>query len=141
MLARDIMHNDVVTVAGDTDVWGLARIFATHRVAGVPVVDRSGDLVGVVSQTDIIEHLREGICPPFGTQEFYADAEPDQRGPVHKPLTARDLMNREPIHADERSTVAELSRIMLTRRVHRIIITCGSKIRGIVTTMDLIKAL
>jgi CBS domain-containing protein len=55
MLAvRDIMQTDVVTVSTDTTARYLARLLADEEISGVPVIDASGALAGVVSSTDLV---------------------------------------------------------------------------------------
>lgn len=55
MLAvRDIMQTDVVTVTMAQSARELARLLADQEISGVPVLDASGELVGVVSSTDLV---------------------------------------------------------------------------------------
>ena len=70
-----------------------------------------------------------------------ADAEDDHRRPRRPPVTAADLMSAQVIEAPQTMRASELSRMMLNRRVHRVIITEGRKLRGIVTTLDVLKVL
>lgn len=138
--AKDIMHREMITVPQDIDIWELARLFTQRGISGAPVVDAGGELLGVVSKTDIVRHLGELALSPSDSQDFYVQQESDEP-PAAGPATARTLMSRDVIHADEETPLSELSRMMLSRRIHRIIITQGRKIRGIVTTMDLLKVL
>lgn len=135
------MHRDIVTVPADMDVWELAKRLTASAITGAPVVDSMGEVLGVVSQTDIIKHLREVACSHPRPCDFYADPERDGEGPAGKTVTAKDLMSAPLISASEDTPVHELSRMMLSRGVHRVIITEGRKILGVVTTMDLLKVL
>jgi CBS domain-containing protein len=54
LTVKDIMQTDVVTVADDATARYLARLLADEEISGVPVVDSSGVLVGVVSATDLV---------------------------------------------------------------------------------------
>ena len=138
LLAKDIMHRSVVSVPENTDVWELARIFSTQSISGAPVVDGTGCLLGVVSQTDIILYLKK-VAEGYDGSDFYTDA--DEEAPQIGTATARDIMSPHPITASELTPVHELSRLMLTKHIHRIIITEKNKIQGIVTTTDLLKVL
>lgn len=137
--ARDFMHRDVVMAPDSATVWDLAKLFAELQITGCPVVDAGGALVGVVSQTDIVKHV-QGLVASLGG-EFYADPEADEPGSGRPTALARDLMSRDVVQAPESTLASELSRQMLLRRIHRIIITSGGQVRGIVTTMDLLKVL
>lgn len=55
MKAKEIMTTDVITVRPDTTVKDLAKLFAERHISSVPVVDNEGLLVGIVSESDLIE--------------------------------------------------------------------------------------
>ena len=50
MRAIDVMVRDVVTVAPDTDVAAATKLLAEHDVSALPVLDKDGNLVGVLSE-------------------------------------------------------------------------------------------
>lgn len=58
MTARDIMTEDVRTVTADSDLEEVATLMVEERANPVPVLD-SGKLVGIISHTDLIQHLEE----------------------------------------------------------------------------------
>ena len=133
------MRRDVFTVRDIDTVWDVAKAFAEHEISGAPVVNAAGELVGVVSQTDIVRHLEE-VAATF-KNGFYSDAEDDRSRPRRPAVTAADLMSAQVIHAPQTMRASKLSRMMLDRRIHRVVITEGRKLRGIVTTMDVLKVL
>ena len=55
MNVRDIMRTDVVTAHPDQTVRELTRVLAEHGISGVPVVTDSGEVLGVVSASDVIQ--------------------------------------------------------------------------------------
>ena len=54
LLASDVMIKDVITVSETTPLKEVTRMFGEKRITGAPVVNAAGDLVGVLSETDII---------------------------------------------------------------------------------------
>ena len=60
MKAADVMVSDVVTVTPDRSVAEVAEILLRNRISGVPVVDAAGDLVGIVSEGDLIRRAEAG---------------------------------------------------------------------------------
>ncbi len=54
MIARDVMTRDVVSVTSDTPVRKIASLLVKNRISAVPVVDRSGVPIGIVSEGDLI---------------------------------------------------------------------------------------
>lgn len=140
LVARDVMRSVVFTVRVDQSVWDVAQEFSVRRITGAPVVDEKGRLVGVISQTDIVRHLHSVVASAVGV-DFYGDAEPLDPSRRQPPVKVERLMSRDPVCASEDTPVVELSKRMLTLRIHRIIITKGDAVVGIVTTMDLLKVL
>ncbi len=79
--ARDVMTRHVHTIGADADLATAIRFMATHRVKRLPVVNRDGELIGIVSRADVLraiaalpealEHA-ERLVP--GTARTVADA-------------------------------------------------------------------
>lgn len=141
LTARDVMGTDIVTVRDDASVWDVAKLFSERGIHGAPVVDDKGQLVGVVSQTDIVRHLQVIAHSTDKSQNFYFDMDNGMQTLTGKPVTARELMNPHVISAPEDAPVHELCRTLLRHHIHRIIITRDREIRGIVTTSDILKAI
>lgn len=141
LVAKDVMRTDFQTVSEAADVWEMARLFTTHGIAGAPVVSEAGKLLGVVSLTDIIRHLKEVFESCAQGRAFYSESEPDSPKRPARAVTAGALMTMPAIHAEEDTPVIRLSVLMATHRIHRIIITRQGRVRGIVATMDLLKAI
>ena len=59
MLVRDIRTRDVITVRPDTRVATVARLFREHAISGLPVVNDAGEVVGIITEKDLIaRHAR-----------------------------------------------------------------------------------
>ncbi len=116
--ARDVMSAPVRTVRAASTLAEARQELARHAHNGMPVVDESDRLVGVISRRDIDHALRHGI----------ADAQVD------------GFMTRPPITAAPESTLRELERLVLRHDVGRLPIVAGGRLVGIVTRSDLIRA-
>lgn len=143
MRAKDIMRKKVVTVAGGMTIRELAKLFMEERISGAPVVDANKKLLGVVSQTDLVRHEREAGAER-AVPAYYRDHEEWvlARGmQLEDPSFARveDIMTPAVLSADEMTPVEELAKTMLRRRIHRLVITKGGRLSGIVTTTDMLK--
>ena len=53
-IVRNIMQTDVVTADPEMSVYDLSKLFTEYDITGVPVVDVEGEVLGVVSMTDVI---------------------------------------------------------------------------------------
>ena len=61
LTVADVMTKEVITVTKDMSIRELAGLFARHRISSAPVVDAAGDLLGVVTESDLIEQLKPGV--------------------------------------------------------------------------------
>lgn len=147
--ARDIMQTEIVTVAPSRPLAELGEILLRHRIHGVPVVEE-GRLVGIVSRSDVVRQLKveEGriAASAFYFESFDADehrAEDYARvleaaaGRVAK-LHVRDVMIQDLITVTPEVTLQQMAQVMLERRVHRLLVTEGEELRGIVSSLDLV---
>lgn len=143
MLAKDIMRKDVVTVAPFMSLQELAKILDDNRLTGVAVIDEEGKVLGVVSQTDLVRAGREagtGIPAFHGTTDEGAAAagfhyeDPDR-------ARVEQIMTPGGISFDEDTPIEALAREMMDRHIHRVLITRKGKLCGLVSTMDMLRAL
>ncbi len=144
MLAKDIMRTDVITVAPYLTLMELAKLFDERRISGAPVVDGDGRLLGVISQTDLVHAEREDAAGGAPRYHRGGDGRESAAGfHFEDPDRSRvqDFMTPGAIAFEEDAPVAKIARTMLDKRVHRVLITRGGKLRGIVTTMDMLRAL
>ena len=116
--ARDVMSAPVRTLRSDATLAEARQELARHAHNGMPVVNRAGRLVGVISRRDLDHALRHGI----------ADAR------------VESFMTRPPITAEPDTTLRELERLVLRHDVGRLPIVDAGALVGIVTRSDLIRA-
>jgi CBS domain-containing protein len=147
MKAKDIMHRDPITVKADTTLKELAQLFIEKEISGAPVVDRAGKLLGVVSQTDLVRRDREMKSSP-DVPSYYRTGHgaPEEIGrgfQFEDPDYTRvsDVMTPAVLSAREETPVEDIATMMLSKHIHRVIITRDGKLTGIVTSMDMLRAL
>lgn len=143
MLAKDIMCKKVVTVDSWLTLPELAKLFAEKCISGAPVVDESGTILGVVSQTDLVRTRREASA---GVALYHRELDDTPRSAgLHieelEETTVERIMTPGAISLDEATPVEKVAKVMLESRIHRVLITRGDRLAGIVTTMDLLRAL
>ena len=143
MRAKDIMRRKVVAVERWLTLSELAKIFEEKCISGAPVVDAAGAILGVVSQTDLVRTRRESSAAvPLYHREL--DDEARSVG-IHLEELDRtrveQIMTPGAISLDEETPVENVAKVMIASRIHRILITRGERLAGIVTTMDLLRAL
>lgn len=58
-LAREVMRYDPITISKDSDLANAARIMSRNNISGIPVVGSAGDLIGIVTKSDIVRAVYE----------------------------------------------------------------------------------
>jgi CBS domain-containing protein len=145
--AADVMNPEVLTVPDDLPVAALASFLVEREISGAPVADAAGNLVGVVSVTDIaLAASGGGVERGRGRPDFFARGWED--GPTRDDLdhfnfgdgdlTVRDIMTPDVYAVPEDTPVPELAELMLDNHIHRLLVTRGEKVVGIVSTSDLL---
>jgi len=132
--AKDIMTRQVATVTPAMSIDDLCEIFQTRNIKGVPVVDESGQLRGIVTESDVVFG---GLGR--GRPEFSSPAEGKLPGPG--PTTVGEIMTEPAISADEETDVLKLAELMWKMRIHRLPICRDGRLTGIVSALDICQAL
>ncbi|MGB8990760.1 MAG: CBS domain-containing protein [Desulfobaccales bacterium] len=144
--ARDIMTTDVLTVSPETSIAELSKILENRKIGGVPVVDKGGRLVGVITQNDLVERARDLELPPaINILDFhiYLQIPSHLFHQVEKMLgtTVGDCMTADPVTVAPDASLAQIAGLMAKQQVHTIPVLEGGKLVGVIGKMDLIRAL
>jgi CBS domain-containing protein len=146
MIARDVMTRDVVSVTLDTPVRKIASLLVKHRIGAVPVIDSSGEPIGIVSESDLIRPdraVREAWRRSW--LEILAEGEPLAHELVawlgSQNHSARAVMSAPVITVNEETSLREIAEILTTHRIKRLPVVTDGRIVGIVSCADLVRAL
>ena len=137
-LAR-IMTHDVVSVTPGTSLKEVARILVERRIAGVPVCDAGGRVLGIVSEGDILWKETGLSDHPDGLIARVlnlADGDDKRIGA----LSAGEAMTSPAIVAGPDTSVAQAAKLMIDHRVNRLPVVLDGKLVGIVARSDLVRA-
>lgn len=146
--ASDIMTEDLITVRSDMDVRELAHLFLEKQISGAPVVGENGELVGVISQTDLVYHsLTAGQPSAVGTR-FYEmpriEGQPIPPGfqieEIHA-VPVSELMTPVVHAVTEQAPVSSVMDLMIREHIHRVVVTRGDRAVGIVSALDVMDSL
>jgi CBS domain-containing protein len=133
MRAKDVMTSPVITVRPDTAIKEAAGLLVDKRVSALPVVKDQGELVGIVSEADLVR----------------LETEPDPRRhliPQHYekktiPRVVGEVMTRDVVAVEEDTDVALVARLMLERRLKSIPVVVGNEVVGIIARRDVLRVL
>jgi CBS domain-containing protein len=142
MRAHQIMTRQVITATVDTPITEAARTLLAHHISGMPVVDATGKLVGVVSQGDFMRRAEIGtqrkrsrwlkllLGPGRAASDFV-----HERG-----RKVGEVMNDRPITVSEDATLEEVTSTMEKNDIKRVPVMRGDRLAGIVTRTNLVQA-
>jgi len=140
MRVDDVMTTDVATVTPGASLKDVARILVERDISGVPVVDADGDVLGVVSEADLL--AKERAEPPTrgGPLAWLVDPiEVIERRKLGARL-AGEVMTSPAVTIAPYRNLATAAGIMLDNRVNRLPVVSDGKLVGIVTRADLVRA-
>ncbi|MCC6445110.1 MAG: CBS domain-containing protein [Armatimonadetes bacterium] len=142
--ARDIMNREVLTIDENATLHEVAETLSLHHISGAPVVDKSGRVVGIISESDVIdEKKRKSAIPHLALFGLYAVPEKllEEAYSEGLALRAMNVMSRDVLTADEETPISELAAMMVRKRINRIPILRDGKLVGIVTREDILRGL
>jgi len=143
----DVMSHDPITASPDTPLTDVIRILAERHISGLPVVDTTGKLVGVVSETDLMWQ-ETGVTPPayimLLDSVIYLENPARYERDLHKALgqTAGEVMSRDPVTITPDKSVREAAQLMHDRHVHRLpVLDAAGQVLGMITRGDIIRTM
>jgi len=140
MRVEDVMTTDVVTVRTDTPLKVVAEQLVERGISGLPVVDETGKVVGVISEADLIVKESGSSRKPAGRIASLLNP-PDAA--VQAKLEARlagEAMTAPPITIAPFQSTAAAAEEMLRAGINRLPVVRNEQLVGIVTRADLVRA-
>jgi CBS domain-containing protein len=140
MQARDVMTVDMVTLAPETPIPEIARLFRTRGIRGAPVVE-GGKVIGIVTEIDLIARHARPHSPrylplldariPLGGQREYNEI-------IRRILgaTARDIMTAPVNTIEADADIEEVATLMVERNANPLPVLAGVELVGIISHSD-----
>lgn len=131
MSIEELMTRELVTVNEETPIEGVFSLFAKNPYHTLPVINKKGELVGIINLDVILEILLLCLMPRE----------------KHTPVTARrslgenakEIMITHPVTISLKSTLRDASDLMMKHRFDHICVVDNGKLVGIVSKRDLVK--
>lgn len=143
MFARQIMTQHVVTTTPDATVGQLADLLSQYNISAVPVVDSAGQLVGIVSETDLMRRSEIGtqLSKSWWLRLFGNEFSAAQNFIKEHGRKVRDIMTTNVISVDPNASLGEVARLLETHSVKRVPVVTNGQLVGIVSRANFVRAL
>lgn len=143
----DVMSHDPILVEPQTPIREAIKILAERHISGLPVVDEAGQLVGVISETDLLWQ-ETGVEPPvyimFLDSVIYLENPARHDQELHKALgqTVGEVMSGDPVTIQPDQPLRKAAKLMREQSIRRLAVTDEEgKVIGILTPGDIVRAM
>ena len=129
MLVGERMRHPVITVTPDVPINEALNIMKSDNIRRMPVVDKNGKLLGIVSAKDL---LNASPSPATSLSVW-------EMNYLLSKITVKDVMTKNVLSISDDTPIEEAARIMADNKVGGLPVMRGSKLVGIITETDLFK--
>ncbi len=144
--AEEIMTTKVITVSPDMEIVRAARLLLEKRVNGVPVVDKTGRLVGLLCQSDLIAqqkkfpvpsvfNLLDSLIPLMSMSKIEKEVQKISA------VKVADAMTPDPVTVAPNTAIEEVARLMVNKSLHTLPVVEQDKLVGIIGKEDVLRTL
>ena len=131
-VAEDIMEKRVVTVAADSPLLAVYRLFVQEDISGAPVIDEAGDVVGVISARDLLRIANEThddaamdlhyyeASSSFTPDEWMTDIEDFEDRLTQRSVS--QVMTTGAISVNRDTPINEIAELFMKHRIHRVLV-------------------
>jgi len=145
MKAKEVMTKNVIAVKEEDTIDDVIKILLSNKISGVPVVNEENEVIGVVSEADLIFRDKEIEIPAFiPVMEGYIFLQSvkkyEEQLKKQVAYKVKDVMSAPVITAKEDEEIEKIANIMLKKRINRIpIVDKEGKLVGLITRSDILK--
>ena len=142
MKVKEIMTQPVITITEETSLQKVAQIMLENRIGGVPVINESGQLTGIVTESDFTAREK---CVPFSLfrapQLFgtWLGNDAEVLYAAARNIPAREIMSPGVVTVTENDSIEQVLELILRYDINRIPVVKDGKPVGIVARRDLLR--
>ena len=143
---KDIMTTEIITVSPETEIVQATKLLLENRINGVPVLDETGRLVGILCQSDLIAQQRKLPIPSFftlldGLIPLISKKQIDKQVRKIAAVTVAEAMTPNPVTVQPDTNIQEVAALMVDRNFHTIPVVDEGELVGIVGKEDILRTL
>ena len=143
MQARDVMVSPVITVDSNATVQRVASLLLQHRISAVPVVGKDSELVGIVTESDLMHRSESGTERPYSwwLRLLVGDAQMASDYVKSHAVKIADIMTRKVVTAAPDTPLHEIAMLLEKHGIKRVpIVDEAGHLLGIVSRANLLQA-
>jgi len=144
MKARDIMVSPVISVGENETVRDVAKLLIAKRISAVPVVDRAGKVIGIVTEADLLHRSETGAEKPASWWLSFISGDRALAEAYVKShaVKVKDVMTRNVTTVTPDTPVVEIANLFEEQHIKRVpIVSKGGDLVGIVSRANIIQAI
>src|SRR5690348_17164408 len=143
MKVADVMTRRVVSISPDATILDAAKLMLKHHISGLPVIDRDGGLVGIVTEGDFLRRPETGTAQPRSRwlDLFFGPAEGAQAFVRSHGMKVAEVMTPKVITVAANEPLERVVHLMEVHQIKRLPVLRGRKVAGIVSRANLVRAL
>ncbi len=142
MRAVDVMTPHVICVGPQASAKSIAKLMADRGISGVPVIDSTKRVIGMISEGDLLRRIETGTEPDHAWWlAMKASTETMTREYVQSHARrAKDIMTRDVVTISPNTELSEVATLLETKHIKRVPVVKNDKLIGIVSRANLIRA-
>ncbi len=128
------MHKDLAAVMEEDSILDVVRILYSHNISGIPVVREDWELIGYISETDILKAAVPTYLEVLAQSSFLDNGEirlVDRFKNLGK-KTVKDFMTKSPVFVDSSASLMTVADLMLRKKIKRLPVVENNKLIGII---------
>lgn len=146
LTAKDVMTTKVVTVSPETEIAQVARTLLEKRINGVPVVDASGKLVGILCQSDLIAQQKKFPLPSLftlldGFMPLTSSKKIEKEVEKISAIQVAHAMTPDPVTVEPDTSLEDVATLMVDKNFHTLPVVSEGNLVGIIGKEDVLKTL
>ena len=143
MKVAHFMSRDVTSISPETSIQEIAEMLVRNGISSVPVVDRNGQLIGVVSDSDLVMRAELGTEPRLSWWRWLFN---DAIAAAHSYVRshgrkARDVMDSYPVRVTEGTAMHKAATLLARKGLDRLPVVRGGRLVGIIGRAHFVRKL
>jgi len=144
--AKNIMTKDVISVSPEMDIAQAAKLLLEKRINGVPVVDPTGKLVGILCQSDLIAQQKSIPLPSLftlldGYISLTASKRMDKEVEKNAASKVAEAMTADPVTVNPETDIEKIAALMVEKNYHTLPVIDSGRVVGILGKEDVLRTL